>query len=82
MEGLLWGDPMEGLQIGRASIKGHPIRGSLIRGSPIIGSPPIRGCPIRRCLSIRAPQLEGSSVGTPSVIEVSNGGSPNQEGIN
>ena len=73
---------MEGLQIGRASIKGDPIRGSLIRGSPIRGSPPIKGRPIRGSLSIRAPQLERSSVGTSSVIEVSNGGSPNQEGLN
>ena len=73
---------MEGLQIGRASIKGDPIRGSLIRGSPIKGSPPIKGRPIRGSLSIRPPQLEGSSVGTSSVIEVFNGGSPNQEGLN
>ena len=73
---------MEGLQIGRASIKGDPIRGSLIRGSPIRGSPPIKGRPIRGSLSIRAPQLEGSSVGMSLVIEVSNGGSPNQEGLN
>ena len=78
---------MEGLQIRRASIKGDPIRGSLIRGSTIRGStirgsPPIKGCPIRGFLSIRAPQLEGSSVGMSLVIEVSNGGSPNQEGLN